>query len=241
MKISACLRPVVVLLLLLSMQAPSLIASEAGEPVKASLLWYEEQERGTDIYPVRVLVTDDYLRIDDGDDNSSFILLERGTQTIYSVSHEEQSILKMEHHPPAVSLPDDIKLTEDVQTDAKAPTVDGKQPRHVKLMANGAVCYEVVTVHGLLEKAVTALVEYERALGARQLNNLQDVPEEMRTPCFLSRYAYAPERHYLQGLPIQEWDETGYRRALVNFSAGDSVSRTLFDVPASYQLYHIGD
>lgn len=240
MKYSGYLCYVAVLLVMLGGSGSFVVASEAEGQVDASVLWYEEQEQGTDVYPVRILVTDNYLRIDDGADESDFVLLIRRTKLLYSVSHEEQTTLQIEHHAPGVSMPDSLKLSEEVQTDADAPAIGGNKPRHVRLMANGAVCYEVVTVPGLLKEVAVALAEYERALGDRQLNNLQDVPEEMQTPCFLSRYAYAPDRRYLQGLPIQEWDETGYRRALVNYSEASSISTTLFEVPAAYQLYHIG-
>jgi hypothetical protein len=240
MKHHGYLQPVAVLLLLLAMRGSFVVASEAEGQLDARVLWYEEQERGTEVYPVRILVTDGYLRIDDGVDESDFILLERRTRTIYSVNHGDQTTLQIEHHPPGVSMPDSIILTKEIQTDTEAPAIGGKKPLHIRLMANGTSCYEGVTVSGLLKDVSTALGEYARALGDRQLNNLQDVPQEVQTPCYLSRYAYAPDRLYLQGLPIQEWDKTGYRRALVNFSEADSVSRSLFDVPASYEIYHIG-
>jgi hypothetical protein len=240
MKYRGYLRVAAVLMVMLAGRGSLVTASEPEGMVVARVLWYEEQEPGTDVYPVRMLITDGYLRIDDGVDESDFVLLERRTKMLYSVSHEEQTTLQIEHHPPGVSIPDSIILAEEVLADDEAPAIGGKQPRHVRLMANGTSCYEAVTVPGLLKEEAAALAEYARALGDRQLNNLQDVPEEMQTPCFLSRYAYAPDRHYLQGLPIQEWDESGYRRALVNFSETSSVSRKLFEVPASYQLYHIG-
>ncbi len=57
----------------------------------------------------------------------------------------------------------------------------------------------------------------------------------MQTPCFLSRYAYAPERHYTHGLPVQIWDETGFYRSLTDFHESKTVAAVLFEVPDSYE------
>ncbi len=86
----------------------------------------------------------------------------------------------------------------------------------------------MVVVPGLLDAAVSGLAEYARVLGMRQLNSMDVVPESVQTPCFLSRYAYAPARHLDRGLPVQEWDGAGYRRTLVDFNASTMVSPALF-------------
>jgi hypothetical protein len=240
MKYSGYLRPAVVLLVMLAAAVSLVSANEQDGLMDASVLWYEEQEPGTDVYPVRILVTNGHVRIDDGIDDSDFVLLDRRTRVVYSVSHEEQTTMEMAHHPVKLDIPDSIRFAAEVQASADAPAIGGKQPQHVKLTANGTTCYEAMIVPGLLDGAAAALAEYARTLGDRQLNNLQDVPAEIQTPCFLLRYAYAPDRHYLQGLPVQEWDDAGYRRALVNFSEDGKVSRSLFVVPASYPVFQIG-
>ncbi len=240
MKYSGYLRPVAVMLVMLAAGMSLVVANEQDGLVDAGVLWYEEQEPGTDVYPVRILVTNGHVRIDDGIDDSDFVLLDRRTRVVYSVSHEEQTTMEVVHHPAKADIPDSIHLAVEVQADTNAPAIGGKKPQHIKLTANGATCYEAIVVPGLLEGAAGALAEYARTLGDRQLNSLQDVPVEIQTPCFLLRYAYLPDRHYRQGLPVQEWDDAGYRRALVNFSEHDKVSRSLFVVPASYPLFHIG-
>jgi hypothetical protein len=229
-----------VLLIMVTGTGAVVVADEPATQLDATVLWYEEQEAGTDVYPVRMLVTDAYLRIDDGTNGGDFVLLDRRTRTIYSVSHEEQSTMEMTYQSARTELPDNLALTEDVQTDDQAPAIAGKKPRHVRLLANGSSCYEAVIVPGLLKEATAALVQYARTLGARQLNALQEVPADIQTPCYLARYAFAPERHYLLGFPVQEWDGAGYRRALVNYSEANRVAASLFEVPASYQLYRIG-
>jgi len=199
-----------------------------------SIVLYEEQEAGTEPYPVRILVSPEFVRFDDGYDESDFVLLDRGSRTLFSVAHESRSVLEIRNHPFSGSLPPDITLTEDRIEDDNVPTIAGKQPLHIRYLANETPCYQAISVSGLLEKVVAGLIEYETALGERQLGNLQSVPETMQSPCFLSRYAYAPERHYTHGLPVQTWDETGFYRSLTDFHEGETVASALFQIPDDY-------
>lgn len=216
------------------------LGDEKDARIEATVLWFEEQEPGTDIYPVRMLVTADHLRIDDGHDDGDFVLLDRITRAIFTVSHVERNIMEFTHRAANADVPEGIGLTEELPADPDAPAIDGKRPRHLRLIANSTVCYEAVVVPGLLPAAAGALAEYARTLGDRQLNSLENLPPEIKTPCFLSRYAYAPDAWYRPGLPIQEWDGAGYRRALVKFTAAETVSPMLFEIPPSYQVFRPG-
>jgi hypothetical protein len=149
--------------------------------VSADWLLYEEQEQGTGQYPVRILVSKHYLRFDDNYDASDFLLLDRHTHTLYSVSHEERGILVIEDKPGDTSLPSSIDLTEERSEDGDAPTIDGRSPVHVRFKANNELCYEVVLVPDLLNVVTEALAEYAEILGRRQLNSLETVPVTMQT------------------------------------------------------------
>lgn len=210
-------------------------ANQTKQVADVSIVLYEEQEAGIDPYPVRILVSPEYVRFDDGYDESDFVLLDRDSRTLFSVTHDNHSVLEIRNHAVSGSLPPDITLTEDRIEDDNAPTIAGKQPVHIRYLANETPCYQTISVSGLLKDAVAGLIEYETALGERQLGNLQSVPDTMQTPCFLSRYAYAPERHYAHGLPVQIWDETGSYRSLTDFHENESVAAALFEVPDSYE------
>ena len=207
---------------------------------QVSVLAYEEQEAGTDLYPVRVLVSPDFLRLDDGYAESDFALLDRREKTIFSVSHGDRSIMVIENQPNNAVLPADMTLTVTRTPDKQAPAIAGKQPEHLQYLANGEVCYQSVTVPGLQQAAVNGMAEYAEILGNRQLNNMQSVPLNMQTPCFLSRYAYAPARHLRHGLPVQEWDDGGYSRSLVGFSDNEMLPLTLFKLPDGYERFSPG-
>ena len=74
-------------------------------------------------------------------------------------------------------------------------------------------------------------------LGNRQFSDMTSLPEEMQTPCFLSRYVYVPARHLRHGLPISEWDESGYRRTLVDYREDETVKADLFTLPETYEKF----
>jgi hypothetical protein len=205
-----------------------------------SIILFAEQEAGIDPYPVRILTSTDYVRIDDGYDESDYVLFDRRSRTLFSVSHDDHSVLEIRNHPFSGSLPADLTLTEIPFTDNEAPTIAGKQPLQFEYLANGASCYHTISVSGLLDEAVTGMAEYAMALGERQLDNMQSVPETMQTPCFLSRYVYAPGRHYTHGLPVQVWDDAGFYRSLTDFRSGETVRAALFDIPGDYERLLLG-
>jgi hypothetical protein len=205
-----------------------------------TLLTYQEQEAGVEPYPLRVLVNERFLRFDDGYDASDYMLMERDTGTIYSVSHEDQTILVISGYPAAAAAPQEIVLTEERDIDTAAPEIAGVRPEYIRFLASGTVCYHAVVAPGLLEQASLALAEYATALANRQFSDMATVPEDMQTPCFLSRYVYAPARHLHYGLPISVWDESGYHRTLLDFKEGERVAADLFVLPERYERFRPG-
>jgi hypothetical protein len=217
-----------------------ILAQEAAGTLRADLLWYDEQEPGTEVYPVRIIVSRGFVRIDDAADDGDFALLDRATLDLYTVTHEERSILEIPYRHLEPHRPDDLRLDEVIDRDERAPAIAGKTPLLVSLRANGDTCYHVAAVPGLLEAAVAGLAEYARALGNRQFGNLRTVPADMQTPCFLAHYVYAPARHLQHGLPVLEWDDSGYRRALISYRADEAVAATLFVLPEGYDRVTLG-
>ena len=191
--------------------------ARAAQTARVAMLLFDEEESGTGSYPVRYLVNDAFLRIDDGHAASDYILLDRASATIHSISHEHGNVLII-HRQPQPAVPASLRLTHEQVPNTEAPAISGKQPQHYRYLSNGELCYEAMVVPGLMQAAVDGLAEYERLLAGQQAAKLENTPVEFRTPCFLSRYIYAPGRHLLQGLPIQVWATDGFRRALVNFS-----------------------
>jgi len=215
--------------------------TDGQEQTRVILLTYQEQEAGVEPYPLRIFVNEHFLRFDDGYDASDFMLMARDTQTVYSVSHGDQSILVLGDYPATGAIPAGVVLTEERDVDAAAPQVAGKQPVYMRFLASGEMCYQAVVVPGLLRQASTALAEYATVLGNRQFSDLETVPEDMQTPCFLSRYVYTPARHLQHGLPISEWDGAGYRRTLVDYRQNETVDTGLFEIPEGYRKFRPGE
>ena len=205
-----------------------------------NILTYEEQEAGTDSYIVRVLVSPGYVRFDDGYAASDFALLDRQSRKVFSVSHEDHSILVIENQPNDVTLYPLVKLTETRTPDTEAPAIAGKQPVHINYLANENLCFQAVILPDVMGDAVAGMAEYAEVLAERQLNNMESVPKSMQTPCFLSRHVYAADRQYRDGLPVQEWDNTGYFRTLTNFSENETVPAALFELPVEYERFSPG-
>lgn len=212
-------------------------ATDRDSPIDAVLLEYSEQEAGSAAYPVRILVTDHYLRIDDGYDESDYILLDRDAASLFSVTHGDRSILRIV--PPATDAGPVADIEPGIEhiVDESAPLIAGRRPQHYRFTAAGAVCREAVVVPELLPAAIAALEEYDRLLARRQIETLEQVPAEIRTPCYLSRYVYYPARPLEHGLPIREWDASGYLRVLTDYRERLPVPRTLFTLPIGYQEY----
>jgi hypothetical protein len=246
MNLNRTLRICSVLLPALFLPAGQTAADEPGtdtaldEALAVSLLLFEEEEPGTGAYPVRYLINEAWLRIDDGYDTSDYILLDRETGIIYSISHEYSNILLI-HPQPAVSLPESLALEQESQPDTGAPDIAGRSPQHSRYLANGELCYEAMSLAGLMQDAVDGMLEYERLLGRQQATRLDSTPQEYRTPCFLSRYIHAPGRHLAQGLPVQVWDAAGFRRSLLNYDHAARVSGSLFTVPGGYSELVLGE
>jgi hypothetical protein len=234
MKSSLCLATVCLLAV-----ACNRTESTGAALLDAAVLLYEEQGAGADSYPVRILVNRDFVRLDDGFDASDYVLFDRRSRTVFSVTHDERRILAIDHHPVAAPLPAEIDFTVRRDADAAAPAIGGRQPVHMQFKANDSVCLEAVVVPGLLSKVSTALAEYADTLGDRQLNAMQTVPEDMRTACFLVRYAYRPGAHFREGLPVREWDGGGYRRSLRDFREHETVSASVFTLPPGYEELRI--
>jgi hypothetical protein len=215
---------------------PSGSAASTGH---ATVLWYEVQEPGTAVYPVKTTVTDSYVRMDDDDPESGYILFDRDRHAVYSVNHEEKSILEFSAAPAAIRPPASLGTDEVIVPDKRAPPVGGRQPVHVQLQAGGSTCYEIVVVPGLLAPAAAALAGYAQVLAARQLKHLDEVPADIRTPCYLLRYVYGAGLPYRRGMPIREWDSKGYRRVLVDYRENMPVDAGLFVLPAGYERYRM--
>lgn len=209
--------------------------------VDAQLLVYRVSEPGLEPYFSRMIVTPEYVRLDEGGNvGDGYTLYERASGSIYNVSGEEGSVLQLrtlEKTPPAGVA---LKLEERVETDPDAPRVGGVRPVRVQLLVNGVVCRELMVVDGIMQPAIQGLKEFREALALFQAASLHTWPEASRTPCDLAELVYAPTRGLAHGLAVQDHSAT-MSQSLVDFEQNYDAAEELFVLPADYARIEMPD
>lgn len=223
----------VLLMMIVALSPGSGADTDARADETVTLLLFEEQETGTGLYPVRMLVNDRYLRIDEGEYEGDFLLYNRATRKISSVSHEEQSILIIEGTEAKVGRPD-FSIEVEVNDSGDIPAIAGIAPSRLTISVDGDNCFYAVVAPGLMEGAVKALIEYQMVLSQRQQAALNTMPTDRVTPCFLTRYVYGLALHLKAGFPLREWDDAGYLRVLMNFEEKYPAPEGIFSLPVGY-------
>ncbi|MDX2504874.1 MAG: hypothetical protein QNL62_10410 [Gammaproteobacteria bacterium] len=251
--VSLCILPVLVVLLV----SISASASEGGankKTIPATIIHFSEYEQGTEHTPVSMMVTSDFLRIDDNIDDSGkgkgFILFNRKEKMIYSVNAEDQQIIKISSKPVTIKPPMELKLhTVEMARDKKAPLIAGRQTQHHQFFVNDKLCYDLLSVPGLMPDVVTALKNFNQVLAGQQAEKLNYIPADVHDACDLAKHTFYPQRYLEKGFPLLEQEmaqagqqnataeEIKYSRTLVNYKQQE-VLPELFVLP-TYQIITI--
>lgn len=219
---------------LLALFAAPVYAAET----QAVMLIYRAQEPGVDPYISRVLVTPDYMRMDDGVADGDFLLFDRKARTVYSVVHDEGTVLDIPPRPVEIESPIPLaRNDEQVAIGKDVPKVMGRTPQHHSLKVNGKVCYDVVTVPGVMKDVVAAMKEFRQVLAGEHATSLPFIPADMRDPCDLALNTFAPGWQLQFGLPIQEWDGHGKGQILVDYDPQFKADTSWFVLPEGYRHY----
>ncbi|MFV2060858.1 MAG: hypothetical protein ACC653_09235 [Gammaproteobacteria bacterium] len=203
---------------------------------------FVEQEKGIEPYKVRLIVSYDYLRFDDGESSNGFILYNRRNKIIYNVNDEDKTI--MEIHPKRKSVVSPIKLrnrNKKIADLTDAPTINNTVPVKYDFSTNGVVCFGIVSVKGLLPMATKALREFQQALADDSTFTLESIPADMHDACALSMNTFASTRHLKFGFPIQFWSPKGYSRSLVGFDDDFKSKEKLFILPEKYKNFTVDE
>jgi len=210
------------------------IAACAETAPSTAFLTFSESEPDGEPYPVRMLVTEKFLRIEDGDGKAGYILFDRAARIIYSVNHEARTLLVLQAQSVKPDLP--RKFEHRVERDAATfPAVDGKTVTHYRLVTNGEHCFDVYAADGLLPQALAALREYHEALAFEQAAMQASVPATFQSACDLADYVFLPARHLAHGFPVRQVNRAGVMRQLTDFKTGVPVEPKLFELPKDYQ------
>ncbi len=203
---------------------------------------FVEEEKGIDPYNVRLIVSNDFLRFDDGESSSGYILYNRKDKIIYNVNDEDKTI--MEIHPKRKSISSPIKLNNKdrkVVELTDAPKINNTVAIKYDFITNNTVCLGIVSVKGMLPMATTALKEFQQALADDSTYTLDNIPADMFDACALAMNTFASTRHLNYGFPIQVWSPKGYSRSLVSFDENFKSDEVLFVLPAQYKSFTVDE
>jgi len=209
-------------------------------------LTYIEREPGTDDYEITMLISDRYIRIDETGENSGFIIYDDKKKIIYSVGHQDRSILVIrqykfsEDNSPVKANVEYLKLTD-------APTVSEKHFFNYRVFVNtgaGVVdkeetCTDIQLVEGLLPEVRGILQNYQKVMSGQQVKMTDNKITEMQTSCFYADQIYNSGAYYEKGLPIQEWHTNDRSKILTTYNK-ISVNSDKFKIPENYRQFSVG-
>lgn len=216
-------------------------ADEGKQMVDAYKLSYLEREPGVDEYPITLLVTDRFVRLDEDDEKSGFILYDDKTKVIHSVSHVDNSTLVIKEHK--FSHKDSpVKGKEDYLKLADAPKVSDNDMYNFRLYIeqgeNEITCLEIQLVENILPEVRQILRNYQQVVSGQQVKMTDNEVSEMQGGCYFVDQVYNTGAYYDKGLPVQEWHSNERARILISYKKV-KVSAEKFVLPEGYREFSI--
>jgi hypothetical protein len=167
-------------------------------------LRYVDQDPGDPPYLTRILVTPDFMRMDGGEDDSDFVLLDRRQRKVINVTRDNKLALVFSSGtlPPK---PADWSPRLDAHKAARGT-------QRFSLTVKGVVCSEGVAAKGAAPDAARAMAELKAILAATQYRVWKDTPPEMQHDCDLANQVWESGTTLTLGLPLEEREFTGRTR-----------------------------
>jgi len=202
-------------------------------PIKSLVLHYDEEEVGAGVQTMRYIINDDFLRIDGDSADTDFILFDRNKKTVFSVNHEDKTILKISHNPwQSPEYDFSVSIKENELTDA--PKVFGKQVYSYQVKAKDIACTTVLLVKDMHMNRMQVLYEFQNVMSGQQVATLNNTPKEFQTPCFLVDQVFHNANYLKVGLPIQVSYSRSYSKFLKAIDESEIDSK-LFLLPKNYE------
>ena len=204
------------------------------------LLVFGDQEPEVEPYKTRLIITPDFMRFDDGEGATDYLLYDRNKKAIYSIVQSNKTVTIITSAPSDVKSPIELKLSSRKIDDMQdAPAMEGTRPQHHVYLSGEQVCFEVLSVPGFLPAYNRAMMEFNEVLANDAKFTLNNMPADMHNGCSLAKTVFAPNRHLKVGFPIQLWGPDGTQSVLLDFKRDYQADKTLFEVPASYSHMNI--
>lgn len=233
-----------VLLMILGIVVSGILASCAKKEQGDTLVLFMEQENGVEPYQTRMIVTKEFIRIDDGKGNNSFVLYDRNKKVVYSTNPDEQTVMavyekklnKGQVFEPPFKLSHSVKEMPEMKD---APTINGESAKHYQLITNDKICYDVVSIKGLMPNVVQALTEFHTHMATDSFATFNNMPADMHDACDMTLATFNPTRQFEFGFPIQEWGNREHMRSLVDYDINYNADPKLFILPEGYKHYTV--
>ena len=190
-----------------------------------TLLNYIDKDNGEPPYPSRILITAKFMRIDSGDDNGDFALLDRKQKRIYNVTRGDKRILRIDEEKIDTARPVRWDVREEVDTKSK-------RVHHASIYVNETRCTKL-TAFAVEPDAVKALTTYREVLAATQSKTFATMPPALRDDCDLARDVLEIQREFKYGLPVEVVYSNGRSRRFVDTRKVRFNAR-LFMLPRGY-------
>lgn|ERR1700690_4241511 len=194
------------------------------------VLHYLDQDQGAPAYTSRILITPQFLRLDDGRDEADFVLLKRKTGELTNVLHSTKTNMRIRNKPLPASARPAWQVEERVE-EIRPGT------NRVTVLVKGQVCSQTVAAERLLPEAAKALAEYKAALAWTQYQTYQNTESEMRQDCDLVHHVWDTGLSLSHGLPMEERDYAGRSRQLEK-QGREKLRPGLFKLPARYAIVY---
>jgi hypothetical protein len=198
-------------------------AADMSGPQHMLELRYMDRDAGAQPYLTRILVTPSFMRMDAGEDDGDFILLDRQKHKLFNVMRGNHLAMVFTSGtlPPR---PADWKPRLVTRQAAKGT-------QHFSLAVGGQTCIEGVAAKGASPDAARAMAELKSMLAVTQYRLWRDSPQEMQHDCDLANQVWDFGATLQLGLPLEERDFTGRTRQI------ESVSNPLL----KSELFHVPD
>lgn len=225
-------------LLFISLMASLTLQVNAEDNIKMIQVLYQESSPGTGTYPYRILVNDDFLRFDGGNDEDGYILFDRKQKQVISVNHDDQSRFVIQ--PKSESNFKNKKIT--VRTIhsylEKSPKIKGIKAKMHDIIANETLCRQALSFEGLLPEVTTAWKEYEELMQTQNQLSIDRTPKNLRTDCFLANNIINASLFLDYGLPFSVKSKDGNLLILQSFSDVEKPA-SFVGLPKSYREFSL--
>lgn len=181
------------------------------------ILTWLEQQPGEPEHQVRMLITENYLRIEHDSARNDYIIFNKNKNVIYRYTDKNEAPIVISAQlgiSQKNSKPHWLEQGEASQALVRKKPEDSSEVMHYRYSLGPSVCYNVVSVNHYLQDVLPLLKAYQELHVVEQDLSLL---EDKNKACYAAINLDDPNKRYEKGFPIREWTAYGYQRFLVDY------------------------